>query len=43
MNLKLIGGAAALALISSVAFAGAGAVADEFKWMTFAVFGASSP
>ena len=39
MNLKLIGGAAALALGSSVAFAGAGAVADEFKWMTFAVFG----
>jgi cation/acetate symporter len=24
---------------SSVAFAGSGAVADEFKWMTFAVFG----
>ncbi len=24
---------------SSVAFAGTGAVADEFKWMTFAVFG----
>jgi cation/acetate symporter len=40
MNLKLIGGAAALALGSSLAFAGAGAVADEFKWMTFAVFGA---
>ncbi len=40
MNLKLIGGAAALAIMSSVAFAGAGAVADEFKWMTFAVFGA---
>jgi cation/acetate symporter len=40
MNLKLIGGAAALALASSLAFAGAGAVADEFKWMTFAVFGA---
>jgi cation/acetate symporter len=39
MNLKLIGGAAALALVSSLAFAGAGAVADEFKWMTFAVFG----
>ncbi len=39
MNLKLIGGAAALALASSLAFAGAGAVADEFKWMTFAVFG----
>ena len=39
MNLKLIGGAAALALASSLAFAGTGAVADEFKWMTFAVFG----
>ncbi|MDP2353003.1 MAG: cation acetate symporter, partial [Pseudomonadota bacterium] len=43
MNLKLIGGAATLAalatLASSVAFAGSGAVADEFKWMTFAVFG----
>ena len=39
MNLKLIGGTAALALISSLAYAGAGAVADEFKWMTFAVFG----
>jgi cation/acetate symporter len=32
-------GAAAL-LASGFAFAGAGAVADEFKWMTFAVFGA---
>jgi cation/acetate symporter len=32
-------GAAAL-LASGLAFAGAGAVADEFKWMTFAVFGA---
>jgi len=44
MNLKQIGGAVALAalstLASSQAFAGAGAVADEFKWMTFAVFGA---
>ncbi|HNQ04223.1 MAG TPA: cation acetate symporter [Thiobacillaceae bacterium] len=40
MNLKLIGGAAALAVASSLAFAGTGAVADEFKWMTFAVFGA---
>jgi cation/acetate symporter len=40
MNLKLIGGSAVLALVSSVAFAGAGAVADEFKPMTFAVFGA---
>ncbi|KAF0103273.1 MAG: cation/acetate symporter [bacterium] len=39
MNLKLIGGAAALALVSTLAFAGAGAVADEYKWMTFAVFG----
>lgn len=35
----LIMGAAAL-LASGLAFAGAGAVADEFKWMTFAVFGA---
>ncbi len=40
MNLKLIGAAAALAAASSLAFAGTGAVADEFKWMTFAVFGA---
>ena len=43
MNLKLIGGAAAvagLAAISTLAWAGTGAVADEFKWMTFAVFGA---
>ena len=40
MNLKLIGGAMALAALSSLAFAGSGAVADEFKWMTFAVFGA---
>jgi|GEM_PF-13328 cation/acetate symporter len=43
MNLKLIGGAAAaavLAAVSTLAFAGTGAVADEFKWMTFAVFGA---
>ena len=32
-------GAAAL-LVSGLAFAGTGAVADEFKWMTFAVFGA---
>ncbi|MBM4181654.1 MAG: cation acetate symporter [Betaproteobacteria bacterium] len=39
MNLKLIGGAAALALVSTLAFAGSGAVADEYKWMTFAVFG----
>ena len=31
-------GAAAL-LASGLAFAGAGAVADEYKWMTFAVFG----
>ena len=31
-------GAAAL-LVSGLAFAGAGAVADEYKWMTFAVFG----
>ncbi len=40
MNLKLIGGTAALAVVSTLAYAGTGAVADEFKWMTFAVFGA---
>jgi cation/acetate symporter len=40
MQLKLIGGAAALALASMAAFAGEGAVADEYKWLTFAVFGA---
>ena len=33
-----MGGAALLA--SGLAFAGAGAVAEEYKWMTFAVFGA---
>ena len=43
MNVKLLGGAAAaaiLAAISTFALADNGAVADEFKWMTFAVFGA---
>ncbi len=40
MNLKLIGGAAAMALASMTAFAGEGAVAEEYKWLTFAVFGA---
>src|SRR5512139_2526389 len=35
----LLMGAAAM-LASGLAFAEAGAVADEFKWMTFAVFGA---
>ncbi len=34
----LLMGAATL-ITSGLAFAGAGAVADEFKWMTFAVFG----
>lgn len=36
--LFLMGAAAFIA--SGLAFAGVGAVADEFKWMTFAVFGA---
>jgi len=40
MNLKLIGGAAALALASMAAFGAEGAVHDNFKWLTFAVFGA---
>ena len=35
----LLMGATAM-LASGLAFAEAGAVADEFKWMTFAVFGA---
>lgn len=40
MNLKLFFGGATLLLGSAMAYAGGGAVADEFKWMTFAVFGA---
>jgi cation/acetate symporter len=37
----LLIGAAALALLGShPSYAGVGAVADQFKWMTFAVFGA---
>ncbi len=39
MNLKLILGSAALALGSAAAFAGEGAVADQYKWLTFMVFG----
>ncbi len=39
MNLKLILTSAALALGSAAAFAGEGAVADEYKWLTFSVFG----
>ncbi len=40
MKITPIIATAALLSASSVAFAATGAVADEFKWMTFAVFGA---
>ncbi len=39
MNLKLLSGLAALAM-TGLAQAGEGAVADEYKWLTFVVFGA---
>jgi cation/acetate symporter len=39
MKLNKLAVTAAALCASSAAFAGAGAVADEFKWMTFTVFG----
>ena len=39
MKARRPGGALALLLVSAPAYAYGGAVADEFKWMTFAVFG----